>query len=155
MRTFILAACIAALAIAQDDAKAKREHIILTTDDVKWVDAPPSIPPGAQAAVLDGDPKKEGFFVMRLKLPAGYKIAPHWHPGDERVTVLSGTFKIGLGDTFDESKMKSLPAGGYFSFPPKSTHFATASEETVIQLSTIGPWSLTYVNPADDPRNKK
>ena len=88
----------------QEGDKAKREHTILTADDVKWVDAPPSIPPGAKAAILDGDPKKEGVFTMRLKLPAGYKLPPHWHPGDERVTVISGCFELGLGEKFDTSK---------------------------------------------------
>jgi len=136
----------------QEGDKAKREHTILTADDVKWVDAPPSIPPGAKAAILDGDPKKEGVFTMRLKLPAGYKLPPHWHPGDERVTVISGCFELGLGEKFDTSKAKKLSVGSYFSLPPKTPHFALVSEETVVQLSTLGPWSLTYVNPDDDPR---
>ncbi len=141
--------------VAQDGATAKKEHIIVTPDDIKWGDAPPSLPPGAKAAVLEGDPKKEGFFVMRLKVPAGYKIPPHWHAGDERVTVISGKLLLGLGDTLDESKSKALPVGGYFSMPPKTNHFATTNEETVLQLATMGPWALTYVNPDDDPRKGK
>jgi quercetin dioxygenase-like cupin family protein len=105
-------------------------------------------------AVLEGDPKKEGLFVMRLKVPAGYRVPPHWHGGDERLTVLSGKFCIGLGDKFDETKTRALGPGGYFSFPPKTNHFAHTTEETVVQLATLGPWTLTYVNPKDDPRNK-
>jgi len=141
---------LGALVVAQDTAK--KEHIIVTPDDIKWGDAPSSLPPGAKAAVLEGDPKKEGYFCMRLKLPAGYKIPAHWHPGEERVTVISGKFNVGLGDTLDESKTKALPPGGYFSFPAKTNHFAIIGEETVVQLSTLGPWGLTYVNPDDDPR---
>jgi hypothetical protein len=156
MRKIGLVAALAAvgtfIAAAQDTSK--QEHTILTPDDIKWGDAPASLPPGAKAAVLDGDPKKEGFFCMRLKVPAGYKLAPHWHDGTERVTVLSGKFHVGLGDTFDESKMKALGAGGYTSLPPKTHHYAMTSEESVIQLTTIGPWTLTYLNPADDPRKK-
>lgn len=149
------AAVGAFVSVAQDDMKAKKEHIILTPDDIKWGDAPPVLPPGAKAAVLDGDPKKEGIFAMRLKIPAGYRIAPHWHPADERVTVISGKLHLGLGDKFDESKCKALPAGSYFSMPPKTNHFAMASEETILQLNTIGPWGLTYVNPDDDPQKRK
>lgn len=148
-------AVVAVGAWAQEDGKAKPEHTILTADDVKWVDGPPTIPPGAKAAVLDGDPKKEGIFTMRLKCPAGYRIPPHWHPGVERVTVISGTFYLGLGEKFEESAAKPLAPGGYFSLPPKTAHFAFTREETVVQLNTIGPWTLTYVDPADDPRSKK
>ncbi len=156
-----LAAVLAVLAAGgiamglQEDSKAKKEHTILTAEDVKWGDAPPILPPGAKAAVLDGDPKKEGIFTMRLKLPSGYKVAPHWHPVDERLTVISGAFHLGLGEKADESKARKLPAGGFFSLPPRTAHFAFTSEETVVQISTMGPWSLTYVNPADDPSRKK
>ena len=150
----VLAGSFGLLAGAQEGDKAKQEHTILTADDVKWGDGPPSLPPGAKAAVMDGDPKKEGYFAMRLKVPAGYKIPPHWHPGYERLTVISGAFHLGLGEKFDETKARKLTAGSYFSLPPKTAHFALTSEETVIQLASMGPWSLTYVNPGDDPRSK-
>ena len=151
----VLAAALGLPAVAQEGDKAKQEHTILTADDVKWGEGPPSLPPGAKAAVLDGDPKKEGYFAMRLKVPAGYKIPPHWHPGHERLTVISGAFHLGLGEKFDESKAKKLTPGSYFSLPPKTAHFAMTSEETVVQIASMGPWSLTYINPADDPRGKK
>jgi len=144
----------AVVVVAQDEAKAKQEHVILTPEDLKWGDAPPILPAGAKAVVLDGDPKKEGVFHMRLKLPAGYKVPPHWHPVHERLTVLSGKFHVGLGEKFDETKCKPLGPGGFFCMPPKTAHFAMTSEETIVQLSTSGPWSLTYVNPADDPSKK-
>jgi quercetin dioxygenase-like cupin family protein len=157
MTRFAAAAAVAFLAACmagQDKAGMKQEHIILTADDVKWTDGPGSLPAGAKMSVLEGDPTQDGFFTMRIKVPAGYKVPPHWHPAYERVTVLSGRFHIGLGESFDESKTRALGPGGFFSFPPKTAHFAMTSEETVVQLSTIGPWQLTYVNPADDPRKK-
>jgi quercetin dioxygenase-like cupin family protein len=91
---------------------------------------------------------------MRLKLPKDYAIPPHTHPKPEIVTVISGTFKVGMGDTADKSKATALAAGGFFAFPPGMTHFAFTDEETVIQLNSTGPWALTYVNPKDDPRQK-
>jgi quercetin dioxygenase-like cupin family protein len=92
---------------------------------------------------------------MRLKFPAGYRIAPHWHPIDERVTVISGSARFGLGERFEESKARNLPAGSFIALPAKTPHFVHVTEETVVQLNTTGPWSLTYVNPDDDPRKKK
>ena len=131
-----------------------QEHKIIAVDEVKWVSAPPSIPPGAQAAILYGDPGKEGLFVLRLKLPKGYRLAPHTHPKPEIVTVVSGTFRFGMGETADQSKAQPLGAGSFFAMPPGMAHFAFTDEETVIQLNATGPWSLTYVNPSDDPRKK-
>lgn len=150
-----LAALICASAIwTQEEEKGKPEHCILTPDDVKWTDGPPSLPPGAKMALLEGDPKKDGYFSLRLKFPAGYKIPPHWHPKDERVTVISGKAKLGLGESYDENAMRDLPPGSYFSLPAKTAHYAFAAEETVIQLNTIGPWDLTYLREEDDPRKK-
>jgi quercetin dioxygenase-like cupin family protein len=143
---------------AGDDKKhtGTTQSVVTEAKDVKWGNGPASLPPGARAAVLDGDPTKKGPFTMRAKLPANYRIAPHHHPADERVTVISGTAKIGMGEKFDEAKMTSLPAGGYFSMPRGHRHyFGTGGEETVIQINGIGPWEIVYVNPADDPRKQK
>ena len=145
----LLAASALALPVSAAD-----EHKILATQDVKWSPAPGSLPKGAEAAVLYGDPSKEGLFVLRLKLPKGYVIAPHSHPRPEILTVISGTFQIGMGDTADKSKVKPLGPGGFFGFPPGMNHFAYTDEETVVQLNSTGPWGLTYVNPKDDPRQK-
>jgi quercetin dioxygenase-like cupin family protein len=123
--------------------------------DMQWGEAPNSLPPGAKAMVLEGDPAKEGFFVLRAKLPAGYTIPPHFHPTVERVTVLEGTFQLGMGDKVDESKYQSFPAGSYLSMPTGMHHFAKAKTDVVLQIATIGPWGITYLNPADDPRNAK
>jgi quercetin dioxygenase-like cupin family protein len=129
-------------------------HVMVTPGDLKWTDGPPSLAAGSKAAVIEGDPKNPGLFTMRLKLPANYKIPPHWHPADEHVTVISGTFNMGLGDTFDESKGNALPVGSFAVMPAKANHFAFTKDETVIQLHGMGPWSITYVNPKDDPRMK-
>ena len=131
---------------------AAETHKLFTPSDVQWGPAPPVLPPGAQAAVLYGDPFKEGLFALRLKLPKGYNIPPHTHPVQEVVTVISGTFHLGMGKTADPSKAQTLPAGSFFSLDPETPHFASAEEETVVQITTNGPWGLTYVNPADDPR---
>jgi quercetin dioxygenase-like cupin family protein len=127
--------------------------ITVTPSDVRWGPAPKALPAGAQAAVLDGDPAREGAFAMRLKVPAGYRIAPHTHPRQERVTVISGRFQLGHGRSFDEAKLQNLEAGSFFSLPPGMEHFARAAEDTVLQLNGEGPWAINYVNPADDPRN--
>ena len=124
-------------------------------DELKWKDGPPSLPPGAKIAVLEGDPAKEGPFVFRVKVPDGYRVPPHTHPKTERVTVISGEFYIGMGEKFDEKAAKLMPAGSYGHWPAGMKHFAWVKGETVIQLHGTGPWSIQYVNPDDDPRNKK
>ena len=130
------------------------DHKILSANDIKWSAAPPSIPPGAQAAVLFGDPSKEGLFALRLKFPKGYQVAPHTHPKPEIVTVISGTLRLGMGETVDPSKAQALPAGSFFAFQPGMAHFVSADEDTVVQLNSTGPWAVNYVNPKDDPRQK-
>ena len=129
-------------------------HSIVSPQEIKWGPAPAVLPPGARAAVLFGDPAKEGLFALRLKLPAGYRVPPHTHPVDEVVTVISGTFSLGMGETADQSSAQPLPAGSFFALPPSTAHYVFIDDETVIQISTVGPWGLTYVNPADDPRPK-
>lgn len=91
---------------------------------------------------------------MRLKLPSGYRIPPHTHPNVERVTVISGTFNLGMSGTFDQAAAHALPAGSYTFMQPGMKHFAWADGETVVQITTIGPWKINYVNPADDPRRR-
>jgi hypothetical protein len=121
---------------------------------IPWRDGPPSLLPGAKMVILEGDPAREGFFTMRLKLPDGYRVLPHWHPRTERLTVISGVVNLGAGDRFDAKATRALPAGTYSSMPPKMTHFAWMQGETVLQLSSIGPWEVVYVNSTDDPRSR-
>lgn len=141
-------------ATGQGGAAEAGKHGMLRPEQLKWQDAR-SLPPGARMAVLEGDPSKEGFFAMRLKFPAGYKVPPHTHPKVERVTVISGTLHLGMGETFDRSATTALPAGSYGFMPPGMKHFAATDGETEIQLATIGPWEINYLNPADDPRQKR
>ena len=127
-----------------------------TPDQVKWGPAPPFVPPGAKIAVLEGDPTAStGDFTIRLAMPDGYKIAPHTHPHRENVTVLSGTLKVGMGDTFDASKMMAFGAGSFAYLDPSMHHYAAASGETVIQIHGMSPLQFIYINPADDPTPKK
>ena len=123
--------------------------------EIAWKAGPESLAPGAKVAILEGDPSKDGFFTMRLLLPDGYRVAPHWHPKVERLTIISGTLNLGTGDRFDTTATKALPAGTYSAMPPKMTHFAWTTGEAVLQLSSIGPWQVIYVDPADDLRNKR
>ena len=149
---------IAAVAVAGGASTAPagtmEGHTIVQPQEIKWGPAPAMLPPGAEAAVLFGDPSKNGLFVLRLKLPPGYSVAPHTHPVDEVVTVISGTFYKGMGATADRRKAQPLPAGSFFALPPGMAHYVFMEEETVIQISTRGPWGLTYVDPKDDPRQK-
>jgi len=131
------------------------QHTIVSAEEVKWGPAPPSLPAGAQAAVLFGDPTKDGLFVMRLKLPNGYHIPPHTHPKPEIVTVVSGTLRIGMGEAADRAKARPLAAGGFFAFDPGMAHYAFTDGVTVVQLNSTGPWAINYVNPKDDPRGGK
>jgi len=128
------------------------DHVAVNPDQLKWGPAPPALPKGAQLAVLSGDPGKQGLYVIRLKVPAGYKVQPHVHPTDENVTVLSGTFHIGMGDKFDDKKGTALRAGGFGITPKGMQHYAWFNEESIIQIHGMGPFAITYVNPADDPR---
>jgi quercetin dioxygenase-like cupin family protein len=133
----------------------KQSHQLYPTADIQWKEGPPSLPPGAKFAILEGDPSKEGFFLMRLRVPDGYHIPPHTHPKTERVTVISGTFKIAMGEQLERSKAHTLPAGAYGFWPAGMKHAAWAEGETVVQIHGIGPWAINYLNPADDPRKAK
>ena len=134
--------------------KAEQSHTMLTPNDLKWGPVPPALPSGAQIAVLSGDPSKAEPFTIRLKAPDGYKIMPHWHPTDENVTVLEGTFLMGTGEKFDEAAAHAMPAGSFVRMPKGTRHFAIAKGETVVQVHAVGPFVINYVNPNDDPRKQ-
>lgn len=123
--------------------------------DIQWKDGPPSLPPGAKLAVLEGDPTKEGMFVMRVRVPDGFHIPAHTHPKPERVTVIQGIFKLAMGDNPKLADARTLPAGTYGVWPPGMVHAVWTEGETIVQLHGMGPWVINYVNPADDPRNAK
>lgn len=119
---------------------------------IKWQDAPPALPRGAKFAVLAGDPGKEGPFVLRLNLPAGYKVPPHWHSSAEYLTVISGALHFGQGDKLNKADEHAMKAGAFHYQPAKVHHYAYAREATVVQVQSNGPFDVTYVNDADDPR---
>jgi hypothetical protein len=136
-------------------AQHKDDIALYPLAEIKWVNAPPSLPAGLKIAILEGDPSKDGPFVFRAKLPDGYRIPPHAHSKPERITVISGTFNIGMCDKFDISKGRAMPAGTYGQWPAGMKHYVWAKGETVLQFHGVGPWTIQYVNPADDPRNLK
>jgi quercetin dioxygenase-like cupin family protein len=155
----ILTAVILLLASASLRAQtaateSSRPAIVVPAGTEKFGLAPEILPPGATLAVLEGNPMHSGTYTMRLAMPSGYTIPPHSHPSDEHVTVVKGTFLVGMGAAIDASKFVALPAGSFGMLPPGMQHYARARGATVIQLHGTGPWRLTYVNPADDPRAK-
>ena len=162
MRNLIVVATAAIVAVLisagapADHLKDKMEGAALfPAADLKWQDGPPSLPKGAQFTVLEGDPTKEGPFVFRVKVPDGYRIPPHTHPKTERVTVISGTFHIGMGERFDEKAGRAMLAGTYGQWASGMKHFVWVKGETVVQFHGEGPWTINYVNPTDDPRKGK
>ncbi len=124
-------------------------------ESLQWGPGPPSLPKGAEVAMLEGNPSKPGPFTFRARMPDGYRIPAHWHPGVEHVTVISGTFHLGMGPKFDENAGQAYAPGSFTWMAPHMKHYAWVTGETVIQLHGMGPWGITYVNPADDPRRAK
>lgn len=157
-------AVVAALAVssceqnantADTSAPAADNEVVATeeaqADNYTWAAAPPAFPAGAQMAVLHGDPTKAGTFVVRLKFPANYQVAPHYHPTDEHVTIISGEMSLGMGDQLDRAKASSMKPGGYIALPAKMSHYVWTDSGVTLQVQAEGPFALTYVNPADDP----
>ena len=131
------------------------DYTAVMSRDIKWVDAP-SIGPGAKTAVIDGDPKSTGPFVMRLKVPPKTTIKMHTHPADENVTVLSGTFYFAATDKLDTKMAKAFGPGSYFSIGKGKPMFAyTSDKEAVLQLHGNGPWGITYLDQKDGTAKKK
>jgi len=149
---FLLAAlCTVPAGLFAADPAQMGEATMITPNQLKWGDAPPSLPKGAKLAVLHGDPAKEGTFVFRLKMPANFKIAPHTHPSGYTVTVLSGTPSVGIGEKVDTKAAHALRAGSFHYLPAKTSHYWLVKAPTEIQVQGTGPFGITYANPADDP----
>ncbi len=129
-----------------------KEHILYPVEEIEWQKGPESLPEGVEYVILEGDLSETGMFVMRLRFPDGYIIPPHSHPNFERVTVLSGTFNLGSGRTFDMGATHRLDAGSFTTMMPDRPHFVFVEDKTTVQLTSIGPWEIEYVNPDDDPR---
>ncbi len=159
----LLGIAILSLAACSGDATSSNEpktpllSLLATSgpgDDIQWGPAPPIFPKGAEMAVLQGDPSKAEEFTVRLRMPNGYKIAPHTHPTVENVTVLKGTFFAGMGEQFSEANLKAFPRDAFASIPANHAHYAMARGQTIVQVHGLGPFVLTYVNPADDPTKR-
>jgi quercetin dioxygenase-like cupin family protein len=151
----ILASGIVATgAVSSASAQTAGEQKMFTPQEIKWTSAPASLPAGAEMAVLYGDASKEGLFAIRIRVPKGYRVAPHSHPKPEVVTVLSGTTRLGMGESADADKEHVFTAGSFYATPPGMVHYLAADEDTVMQVNSIGPWGITYVNAQDDPRQK-
>lgn len=129
-----------------------RTEVMLTPQQVQWQPAPGAVPGGAQVAVLEGDPEANEPFVIRLRMPDGYRFPAHSHPHTERVTVIQGTMHLGMADRFDMSAARAFPAGSFVAIPAGQPHFVLAEGETIIQVTGVGPLGVDYVRPEDDPR---
>jgi quercetin dioxygenase-like cupin family protein len=140
--------------LGQSSAIAADTPPIQSAKDVKWGAPPPVFPAGAKFAVIAGDPASTGLVTVRFEMPPGYAIAPHFHPTDEHVTVLKGSFSIGMGDVVDKTHALTLSAGGYGIAPANMHHYAYTAKGATIQVHMQGPFAITYVNPADDPSRK-
>jgi uncharacterized RmlC-like cupin family protein len=145
----LFASFVTSVAVARTPA-----HVMENLSTAKWGPAPPMLPPGAQIAVLAGDPTKAAPYTVRLKFPANYDISAHSHPEDEYVAVVSGELFMGMGAKLDKRAGLGLRAGGFALMPAHANHFAFTRSETTIVLYGQGPVDFTYVDPADDPRTK-
>ena len=138
---------------------AESEHFDVLPNDVRWLIPPPQaafFPEGVQMALLEGgSPLDKGSFTFRLRFPPGSRLMPHTHPATEKITVISGTLHQGMGRVFDQNATVAIPAGGFVYRAPGIAHYVWFDEETVLQFHGTGPFGLTYLDPADDPRNKK
>jgi quercetin dioxygenase-like cupin family protein len=132
-----------------------KQQVIMSPDKIAWGPTPPGLPQGAQAAILLGDPDKEGPFVVRIKAPAGYVVPPHHHSKDETVTVVSGKTGMAMGETVKKDPSKTLTPGGFAYMPAGMVHYAWCEEESVIQINGNGPFDIIYVNPKNDPRKQQ
>jgi quercetin dioxygenase-like cupin family protein len=161
MKKLWLTVAVALLAIASaraSEAKktptaGKPQAVSVNPDEIKWGEAPPDFPKGAQLAVLHGNPGKPGVFTLRFKMPDGYKIPPHWHTQDEQLTIVSGQFMLHMGDSMDTPAHELAP-GAYHFLPGKMHHAAEAKGETIVQVDGKGPFDIHYLNPADNPKKK-
>ena len=147
--------CVLGLSFMLLLAGAATSQNAFAPDQLKYGPPPSFIAPGATLAVIEGNPMADsGDYTVRLKMPAGYKIAPHWHPKRENVTVIAGNFMVGMGDKFDEGKMMTFPAGSFAYLDPEMHHYGMASGEVVVQVHGMSPLQFNYVNPGDDPSKK-
>ncbi len=151
LKFLVLVVGLGVICLGTFSSAQSTDHIMVSADALEWADVA-SLPPGAKIAIIEGPMNEAMPFTVRLKFPANYQIPAHWHPVIEHVTVLSGTFNIGMGDKLDQTKTTALTVGSIAIMQPETRHFLWTEEETVVQVHGVGPWAINYVNPADDPR---
>ena len=150
--TLLCASLLATGATTAGEMPMPGAHTMAMADKLTWGPAPPGLPPGSMLAVVSGDPSKAGAFTIRGKMPAGWRVPPHWHPTEENVTVLSGTVAMGMGETWDDKALMEMPPGAFAGMAAGTRHFFLAKTDAIIQVHGMGPFDVVYVNPADDPR---
>jgi hypothetical protein len=123
-----------------------------STAALQWGPAPPGLPAGGRMAVLDGDPSKPGSFTVRLEAPKGYEVRPHHHPTSEQVRLIEGAFLLGHGKNWDDKKLEPLAVGAELNLAAKEPHFVRATEQSIVEIRSEGPFEIVYENPTDDPR---
>jgi quercetin dioxygenase-like cupin family protein len=136
---------VAAMAEAKKPDRLPNGAVQAHAETLRWSTGPRSLPAGTQVAVLEGDPRGSGIFTMRLRVPGGTKIPPHWHPRAERVTVLSGKVGVGFGRRFDEERLRYFAAGDFYLNPPEVAHFVHFARDSVVQITGEGPWEVHYL----------
>jgi quercetin dioxygenase-like cupin family protein len=157
---WIFVALVPVLMVAPCSAQTPKEHkdlghVMLTPSQVQWQTGPASLPPGAQIAVLDGDPSQAGMsYTIGLKMPDGYRVPPHWHPSDASVNVVQGSFIMGVGEKVEPAQAQEMTAGSYMRVSKGVRHYEWTKGETIIYVYGLGPLDTIYVNSADDPRQK-
>ena len=131
------------------------DMVVAHPSTLKWGDTPLALPKGAQLAVITGDPGKAGAYVIRVKVPAGYRIPAHWHSTAENLTVISGTVHVGMGSKLDKSTSTKLEVGSFTYLPPKMNHFLWTTVPAIFQIHAEGPFDIVYVDPNDDPSKQQ
>lgn len=155
MRLLLLVGLLSAVAIPATAQGAEPGAMTLyPAGQIKWQDGPASLPKGAQMAILEGDPIQPGPFTIRFRFPNGFRVGPHLHTQTEHATVLAGVLHLGMGERFDSAATQPLAAGSFGFWPAGTPHYAWAEGETILQLHGQGPWTISYLNPADDPRKQ-
>jgi quercetin dioxygenase-like cupin family protein len=153
-KTFFKSLCLVATALAvlaaasysQEKRESDSAHKIVRFGDLKWT----PIIKGCDLAQVSGDPSAEGApFVLRIRCADGTRVPPHWHPTDENVTVLKGTFLLGLGETFDETKLQTMNVGNYVLMSKEMRHFALCKGDMIVQIHGTGPFKNNWVNPSE------
>jgi hypothetical protein len=146
MKNLLIGACLIIFSIGLYSQEIPKGAIRVFPDQIQWGEAPPSLPPGAKISIFEGNPLQDGIFTMRVKFPPYYKLPAHWHPKDERVTVIEGAVYVGFGETMDTTAAQKFSQGAYYVNPVESHHYVfTQTEGVVMQITGNGPWGITYI----------